>query len=191
MLADDAEPVFGLVAVLPAALAVDDFLQQLVHRIELFASSSMSFAAAPASSPTRDAGIRAERKPTQVPIVIARDVVNAGNELGQFAQRLRERGSQCRDRLHSTSSSPRAADALRQRADARVDLVEPLQRRAQTQPEREVLLRLVGQVMRFVEHVDRVGGIGQHSAAAEREIGQHEVEIRNDDVGFVELARAT
>ena len=147
----------------------------------------MSFAASAASvtDRLRDA---TEREAEQVPLVVSRYVIETRCVLDQLADRCGERGRRRRDAVHQRHQLRRPSDALRQRADARIDLIEPLQRSAQSQSIGEVLLRLVGQMVRFVEDVDGVGRIGQHRATAEREIGKHEVEVRDHDVGFLEPA---
>ena len=54
-----------------------------------------------------------------------------------------------------------------------------------------MLQRLVGQMMPFVEDVKAVLRSGQHHAAAEVQIGQHQIVVGDDNVGFLQtLARS-
>ena len=146
MLADHAEPVLRLVAVFPAALPVDDLLQQLVHGIDTIGQRVQVLCGGPREFAESVRNLT-EAKPAQRSFVVAHHIVEPRGEVGHFAQRRGQRAGHRRDCLDHHEQFAGTTDALRQRADARVDLVEPRKRCAQSQPEREVLLRLVGQVM--------------------------------------------
>ena len=117
VLADDAEPVFGFVAVLPAALAVHHFLQQLraPHRPASPALPCLSRRSA-ASSPTAR-GMRPSGKRNRWPLVIARHVFERRGVLDQVDRSAwRARWSTPRCRAPATSvpaAARRAAPACR------------------------------------------------------------------------------
>ena len=123
-----------------------------------------------------------------------RPVVGAAGVL-ELARELSDLGDQGgggfefrRHRRGKTLDLRRPPEALRAGAGSGARLLEPLDGAPQARAPGEVALGAIRKVVRLVDHEDRVLRIRQDDAAAEGEVRQHQVMVRDDHVRVVRRA---
>ena len=102
---------------------------------------------------------------------------------------------QFRHLLHQPAEIARQGVLGKELGEVLGDLLQPLGGGSQPGEMGEVADGLVRQVVAFVEHIEGVAGIGQDGAAAQGQVGQHQVMVGDDDVdlghAFARLVEST